>query len=198
MSLFFNLIHDFFGYRGEQKELHAMLCVIEAHVYENPASWIYETVAVRLYSRRHGTINCYHNREKHILFRDNEVWVKNGIEWRQLRLTKHWEKRISRLSSFICNHQYQKREKERKELARQRYRDETKNYSEVVKRFKPKPPCGGSGVTRCQTSTALSQDVISTNETQKETKTGGSSGLIRNEYKTSKTDYKSVIKTQAF
>jgi hypothetical protein len=51
-------IHDFFGYRGRNRQLHAMVGVIEAHVLEFPDQWIWTQYLTDLDSFVSGTKNA--------------------------------------------------------------------------------------------------------------------------------------------
>lgn len=129
-------LHDFFGYIGDRRELHAMLCVIEAHVEECPEEWVYTAYSkddrrVNFVSK--GPYYGLFNQQKNILILvPNSNWSagvfigtnKVGI-YTDLDLSSAWYRRFGVLCAW--------HETYRNNVA---YKKHVKNLYEIVNRFR--------------------------------------------------------------
>jgi hypothetical protein len=139
-------IHDIIGYRGQFKERHAMLCVIEAHVKSNPDQWPW--TGIRTGFGKHGNDAGNYNSEKEIFFNYDSVWVKQYHIWKKIELTNAWKSRICSLSSYLQDARIRTAMKQKKETKKRALKANLREQIEIVDRFrnKPTPPWGNSGV----------------------------------------------------
>ena len=139
-------LHDYVGYRGDQKELHAMLCVIEAHVWEHPDE--YEFVSFKnddkrfgkhsydwlaLFNKKRGTVinqNRWHN--------PASVWIEQPTGWKRLVVSNAWIARLERLYEW---HQWWRNDQKKKveELKRKEFiRQQCGEAADIIARFRPR------------------------------------------------------------
>jgi hypothetical protein len=140
-------IHDFVGYRGANKELHGMLCVIEAHIWDNPKKWPETKIQVKI--MRKDIRDLYYNSEKEIAFGWGEVWIKRAMIWDRVLLTNMWEARIERLFHFMLRNATHEEWLVEHEATQRKRTAQKESSVEIVERFKqrkPTPPWGNSGV----------------------------------------------------
>lgn len=141
-------LHDFIGYRGKNKELHAMLCVIEAHVRSHPEE--YEQCVVEAFDKRfdnHGfRFRCLNKPGELVIRGDSDfhypaVFIQAEksslpIKWEKLIITTAWRNRIDRL--YQWHETWRERQKEIGLLATNKRKQEQQRqrYNEIVNRLR--------------------------------------------------------------
>lgn len=138
-------LHDYVGYRGNQKELHAMLCVIEAHVWEHPDEYSlynYDCNDKRFGKHQFDWIGVSNLKRGVVIpaaryWNPNNLWIETPTGWKSITVSDTWAHRINRLyewHGFWRQKQTKiKERKKREEFIRQQCGE----AADIIARFRP-------------------------------------------------------------
>jgi hypothetical protein len=121
-------IHDFFGYRGRNRQLHAMVGVIEAHVLEFPDQWIWTQYrpSNSPVSRGHRWSGLYNDDKKIIVEEDSDYYYaglhiggKKGLPYEEIKVGSLWRDRLR----LLCKWHEERREQIRLKAEQQALSD---------------------------------------------------------------------------